>query len=190
MKQSDKPEKILLKAIHVYWRLYYLILLSRILLPTPFLIIFFFESRGYESKIFWGVLVFFFLAQLILAIIARPYYVIGKLVISESRVYFDGELAEFDNCDKIEICVSKPTNNPFLHVFSFYQFGFGSWIKIPSNKRTQHKVSFSLETKQEFNELKSFLDRIEQTNNLNLEIVEFKQPAFPNWNSFEKKKNE
>lgn len=189
MKQTDESQKILLKSQHIYWGLYYLILFSRILVPIWFILVFFLERRNYESTVFWGTFTLLIFILLTLAIAARPYRTTGTLVISDSRIFYEGELVELHNCDKVNLHLSNPINHSFFSTyFAFYQHGFGSYIQASSNNKNLLRVNFLLRTKNEANELKRILAISEQANKFNLQIDEFKQPTFPNWNSFKKLK--
>jgi hypothetical protein len=185
MKHQKEPEKILLRAIHIYWKVYYFILLTRLLIPILFITIWHFESQEYESTALWGTMTFLLLGCFILGISARPYRTIGNIVLSDRRIYFEGELAEFDNCDEIRLTLGKPLINSFLaKYFSFFQHGFGNSINVLINNQTLLEVNFFVRKRQEMDELVSKLKEIERTNKLKLEITKFEQPSFPNWNSF------
>ena len=189
MKQKSESQKVLFKAIHIYWNLYYVILFSRTFVPIWFILVSYFELKNYESTALWGTLMMSLLIALTLAFIARPYRIIGNLVVSDSRIYFEGEMVEFEQSDEIAVCLSKPLNGSFVSgFFSFYQHGFGSWIEARMNKQTLIKVNFLIQEKWQIEELTTKLKTIECTKNLKLEITEFKQPNFPNWNSFLNKK--
>lgn len=190
MKQKSESQKVLLKALHIYWKLYYIILLSRTFILMWFILVSYFELRNYESTGLWGTLVILLLITLTLALIARPYRTTGNLVISDERIFSEGQLVELRDCDKIQLCLSKPMDHSFFaRFFAFYQHGFGSYIIAKANKQTQIQVNFLIEKKREIDELTTKLKKIELANNLELEITKFKQPNFPNWNSFLNKRN-